>query len=82
MKRRAFLKLSSLALLSNSLVLDTHGVESQNAIVWEISGNSGKSVRELFAALGGLKKIMPQDPARATVLIKPNLCLPQNSPKK
>jgi uncharacterized protein (DUF362 family) len=79
MKRRAFIKLSSLALLSNTLVLDTHSKESQKALVWEISGNSGKSVKELFVALGGLKKIMTQDPARATVLIKPNLCLPHQA---
>jgi len=79
MNRREFLEISSFALLSNLLTLNTIASNNSKVVVWEIAGNPRAAVRELFNALGGITKLTSQDPGRMSVLIKPNLCLPHRA---
>lgn len=48
-------------------------------VVWEIEGGPNDVIPTLFAKLGGLEKLINSELSQATVLIKPNLCLPQPS---
>jgi uncharacterized protein (DUF362 family) len=45
-------------------------------VVWETEGVSYESVSALLEAFGGGKRLFADGPSRATVVIKPNLCLP------
>jgi uncharacterized protein (DUF362 family) len=49
------------------------------ATVWEIIGAPGDAVPKLFTSLGGIKSMIAGEVSKATVLIKPNLCLPHPS---
>ena len=49
---------------------------SENSIVWEVSGISVESFAALFDRLGGPQKLTEKDIEKATILIKPNICLP------
>jgi uncharacterized protein (DUF362 family) len=49
---------------------------TDNSTVWEITGISAESFAALFNRLGGLKEFINTDIAKATILIKPNICLP------
>jgi uncharacterized protein (DUF362 family) len=46
------------------------------ATVYEVTGDPAAAIKSLFAALGGIQNLMGTDIAKASVLIKPNLCLP------
>jgi uncharacterized protein (DUF362 family) len=79
--RRRFLATSSAALLGWQLPFArTMQMESEHSnaspVVWEAEGISYDRVSSLLEALGGIQQLLPADPARATVIIKPNLCLP------
>jgi uncharacterized protein (DUF362 family) len=50
-------------------------------IVWEAEGISDKKVSALLEALGGIDKLLTVEPARATIVIKPNICLPDGALK-
>jgi len=76
MKRREFIKTGAAALASSLLPLHSAVGDGGGSVVWEVKGPQPAAVEALFAALGGLEKIMPTDPARAVVLLKPNICLP------
>jgi uncharacterized protein (DUF362 family) len=57
------------------------GVDSLKAagrgpVVWEIEGGPAKTVQTFFSRLGGLKNLIGTELGKASVLIKPNLCLP------
>ncbi len=79
--RRRFLATSSAALLALQLPFtrflraDTTSPES-SSIVWEVEGITYEHISNLFEALGGVQQLVPVEPAKATIVIKPNLCLP------
>jgi uncharacterized protein (DUF362 family) len=58
---------------------DSLGAGRPEPIVWEIEGEPAKTVKALFSVLGDLKEVIGKEPGEATVLIKPNLCLPHPS---
>ena len=78
MHRREFIKTGTAALASSLLPLNSVTGDESGAVVWEAEGPQPAAVEALFAALGGLEKIMPVDPARALVVLKPNICLPHS----
>jgi len=45
-------------------------------VVWEIEGTRTDAIQALFSSMKGIKKLIAVNLDRATVLIKPNLCLP------
>ena len=48
-----------------------------NAVtVYEITGDPAPAIRDLFSAMGGLTNLIGSDLSKASVLVKPNLCLP------
>lgn len=47
--------------------------------VWEAEGNADEMVQAIFKALGDIPKLINKPLNQATVLIKPNLCLPHQS---
>jgi len=75
MRRRQFLQLSAAPLFLP--LLPVRLVEAP--VVWEIEGTHDSTIRMLFSKLGGLKQLIKTDLSRATVLIKPNLCLPHTA---
>ena len=79
MERREFIKTSAAALASSLLPLNAVGGDGGGPVVWEVKGPQPAAVEALFDALGGLEKIMPADPARAIVLLKPTICLPPSA---
>jgi uncharacterized protein (DUF362 family) len=48
-------------------------------MVWEAEGNADEMVQAVFKSLGGIPKLINRKVDQATVLIKPNLCLPHRS---
>jgi uncharacterized protein (DUF362 family) len=79
--RRRFLTTSSAALLAWQLpfartMQAESGQSAAGPVVWEAEGISYDRVSALLEALGGIRQLLPVDPARATLVIKPNLCLP------
>lgn len=59
-----------------SSVEATGPAEASGPMVWEIEGAPEKGVPALFEAMPDLDKITPDGLKGATVLLKPNLCLP------
>jgi len=76
MNRRNFIKFNAFAFFASLLPLNNLLADKDNPIVWEVSGISTESFAALFNALGGLKKYIKSDISKATILIKPNICLP------
>jgi uncharacterized protein (DUF362 family) len=82
MDRRAFVRTGAAALAG--LAAGTRplcgailpGITSGDATVFEAEGITEEQVSALIAALGGWERLLNVPPARATVLLKPNLCLP------
>jgi uncharacterized protein (DUF362 family) len=80
MNRRRFLKAGGAALAAGLVPWNLSlGDEKPKALVWEIEGAARDAVRSLFSSLGGIKNLLPGDPSKASVLIKPNICLPHPS---
>ena len=76
MNRRSFLKIGTAALASNLSPLRRALGEGSKPVVWEAEGAPADAMGALFSSLGGLEKLVEGDLSRATVLIKPNICLP------
>ena len=83
MNRRDFIKISVAGLAANFLPLprwlqkNTLLADSSMPVVSEAQGSAETMIKTLFTLLGGIEKLISGDVTRATVLIKPNLCLPQ-----
>jgi len=73
---RHFISTGATALASSLLPLETIFAAEPGPVVWDIHGSPTATVEALFASLGGLEQIMPADPGRAVVLLKPNICFP------
>jgi uncharacterized protein (DUF362 family) len=78
MKRRKFIKISTAVVAANFLPLKIFSQDNEKSIVWEIEGDYPGQVNALFTALGGLEKLVANELSLATVIIKPNLCLPHH----
>lgn len=81
MDRRRFLALSSAAFLAQHLPPRTFGLPRilrgpAESTVFETSCVTFESVTSLFDAVGGLQTLLPVEPRNATIVLKPNLCLP------
>jgi len=50
-------------------------------VVWEAEGISRETIAKVFTELGGISALLPKGPENSTVLLKPNLCLPDNDNK-
>jgi uncharacterized protein (DUF362 family) len=86
MDRRRFLALSSAAFLAQHLPLRTFGLvrspyEPAESTVFETSCVTYESLTSVFDAAGGLQTLLPVDPRNATIVLKPNLCLPDGPAK-
>jgi uncharacterized protein (DUF362 family) len=75
-KRRTFIKSAALALPASRLPFRKLFETESNPVVYEISGAPEKSISLLFSKLGTLKNLMNQDITKSIILVKPNLCLP------
>lgn len=80
MNRREFIKTGAAVAASSVLPLNALlGEESEvvvRPVVWEMEGDPAAAVDRVFSSVGGLKKLIGGDVEGATVLLKPNLCLP------
>lgn len=76
MNRRVFIKMSVAAMATSVLPWDSVLGEEAKSMVWEVEGITDEKIKELFASIGGVQKLFNKDLSQATVLIKPNLCLP------
>lgn len=76
MDRRKFLKTSAAVAASSVLPWAELFAGAVKPVVWEIEGEVVAAVESLFSSVGGLKKLIPKDIEGATVLLKPNICLP------
>jgi len=83
MDRRKFLKVSSTALIASQLpvaqYISAAPIPGEMSTVYELVDVDQDKIRTLFDAFGGLETFIKTDPARTTVLIKPNICLPHSS---
>ena len=75
MKRREFLRTGAAIAASSILPWGNLLAGEERPVVWEIEGDPAAAVEKLFSSIGGLKKLLPEAEG-ATVLLKPNLCLP------
>jgi uncharacterized protein (DUF362 family) len=56
------------------------GTENES-VVWEVEGDTRAAVKKIFEELGGVSTLLPKGAANSTVILKPNLCLPDNDNK-
>jgi uncharacterized protein (DUF362 family) len=76
MDRREFIKTGTAAVAASFLPLGLSSADEAGIRVWQIAGPPKAALDTLLAELGGIEALMSVEPAKATVLIKPNLCLP------
>ena len=76
MNRRKFIKTTGAVLASSLVPWNFVFANQSNPLVWEIEGNAGSTVPKLLELMGGLETVLKKSPAKSTVLLKPNLCLP------
>ncbi len=76
MNRRQFIQFSGWAALAPFLPGQIFSQSQTKPVVFETNGTAAAHIEAIFSALGGLEKMLTKPPERATVLIKPNLCLP------
>jgi uncharacterized protein (DUF362 family) len=83
MNRRDFIKTSTAAALASGLLpLDAAFGDAPaetvlpGSVVWEAEGAPADTVPALFTSLGDLKEVLPEGLEGASVILKPNLCLP------
>lgn len=81
MRRRNFIKSGTGALLASLFPFRLLPVSVKNSTVYEIAGDPVAAVKTLFTTLGGIKNLIRCDVSTASVLVKPNLCLPHNDSK-
>jgi uncharacterized protein (DUF362 family) len=81
--RRHFLKTSSAALLASQIPFSglLKAQAGDPSIVWEAEGVTYENISALLEALGGIEKLIPLEPPKATVVLKPNICLPDGAIK-
>ena len=79
MDRRDFLKAGAAVAASSALPWTSLFGDEAKPVVWEIEGAPAACVEGLFSSLGGVEKLLPREVERASVLLKPNLCLPHPS---
>ena len=53
--------------------------EIPSSVVYEFEGITKSNIAQLISFFGGLSKLLGRDPVQATVLVKPNICLPYKS---
>ncbi len=70
------MKTGAAAAAASLLPLNLSGTEAPKSIVWEATGAPRAALDALFTELGGIKAFFAAEPSKASVLIKPNLCLP------
>jgi uncharacterized protein (DUF362 family) len=78
MDRRKFIKTGALAITASLLPYQKIFALINTSKVFEISGEPEKSISLLFSTLGGIKSLINKEISKSTVLIKPNICLPNN----
>jgi uncharacterized protein (DUF362 family) len=76
MDRREFIKTGTAAIAASLVPLHLSSADEARAVVWEMTGPTKAALDTLLAELGGLKTLIATEPAKATVIVKPNLCLP------
>ena len=79
MNRRRFLRINSAALATGLLPFGQIFSYPSKSVVWEVSSTSTRAFAALFSALGGVENLITKDLSRATVVLKPNLCLPHRT---
>jgi uncharacterized protein (DUF362 family) len=76
MDRREFIKTGTVAAAASLLPLNLSFGETSKPVVWEIKGSPSAALDALMDELGGIDALLGVEPAKASVLVKPNLCLP------
>jgi uncharacterized protein (DUF362 family) len=76
MKRRYFIKSGVGAFLASFFPFQLLPAAGNAVTVYEITGDPALAVRDLFSVMGGIRNLIGDDLSKASVLIKPNLCLP------
>jgi uncharacterized protein (DUF362 family) len=76
MERRKFIKAGVIAVGVSFIPLQDILAFKEKQKVYEIIGTPENAVLKIFAAFGGIKSLINKDISKATVLLKPNLCLP------
>jgi len=76
MDRRRFIKTTGSVVATSILPWKLSGISPEQSIVWEVEGDPSKVVENLFEAMGGFDSLLSETPELSTVLLKPNLCLP------
>jgi uncharacterized protein (DUF362 family) len=76
MKRRQFIRSGFGAFLASFLPLRFLPLSGKAVTVYEITGDPALAFSELFTAMGGIGNQIGNDLSKASVLVKPNLCLP------
>jgi uncharacterized protein (DUF362 family) len=76
MNRRNFIKSGTGTLLAWFFPARLFSITGKVTTVYEITGEPAPAVKMLFSVLGGVKKLIGNDLSAASVLVKPNLCLP------
>ena len=80
MNRREFLKISAATTLSSFLPLHlSKAADTSIPLVWEVEGSPNDGIRSIFSAMGGIETLISKELSKATVLIKPNICLPHQA---
>ncbi len=79
MNRRDFLKISASTALYNLLPFKLSFADTLMPTVWEAEGSPADTIKALFSALGGIENFIFKELTKATVLIKPNICLPHQA---
>ncbi len=79
MDRRNFIKTTGSVIATSILPWQLSGFPMEQSTVWEIEGDPEKAIVKLFETLGGLDSMLADGPELSTVLLKPNLCLPNTS---
>jgi uncharacterized protein (DUF362 family) len=82
MDRKSFIKTAALASTTAFLPKMIFGSGNrEKPVVWEVEGISRETISRVFSELGGIPSLLPKGPGSSTVLLKPNLCLPDNDNK-
>jgi uncharacterized protein (DUF362 family) len=79
LNRRKFIQISASTALCALLPFEESKADTSMPQVWEVEGSPDETIDRLFSALGGVETLIPKDLAKATVLIKPNICLPHRA---
>jgi uncharacterized protein (DUF362 family) len=81
MNRRHFIKSTAIIGAVSFLPIPVFSFDEDKSVVWEVEGNASAAVKKIFEELGGVSALLPKGVANSTVILKPNLCLPDNDSK-